>query len=205
MAATMQKQNRQTTAFGRVPFGVLWALGATLGGIFFGLVTGNEDFLGYILLGLIIGVAQTIVLWGRLPFWWPVVSTLGWLGGLFASFAVPTSELATTLAQSVGMWEVFWLNLFNGLVIGAVYGLLSLAVFWRRLSPDFRWLWPVACIIGLGAQGALAAYLAGYLDGLTQSPATIRLILVTMHGFGWAAFGVITGAVLYRVDQRPTE
>lgn len=75
---------------------LLWVIATTIGGIIFGAwIFGDEDYFSSIFMtGLIIGVAQWLILRHYIPYarWWILASFLGWFLRTFVPYYGATIE-----------------------------------------------------------------------------------------------------------------
>lgn len=129
---------------------------------------------------------------------WPLVSAAGWIVGILLSFAVPVSSLAAGLWQQLGLWEVFWLNLFNRPLWITGMAIAQGAILSASLPQRIRALgvWLLASWLGAALHGAVGAWLCrAYCQALPLP------LIGIIDGAGWALYGVVTGFALLAVKQ----
>lgn len=176
----------------------LWVAANLLSGFLVGyLETNGLQFMATLILaGAIIGSFQWGVLWlmsNRFR-WWALASTLGWIIGALLSVDVLSHLerlVVNILWHQFGLWEVFWINVVNGLVW--TLGMAILQSLMLRVRGRFVGIWLLASLLGGVAQGATGAAFcfAFCLDfsavGLGWAASGIS------NGLGWAVYGVMTG------------
>ena len=184
---------------------IQWILANLIGGLIIGAFSGPNSFLMQLVLrGLIIALVQWPVIRSVRPQArrWIWITSVGMiLSNLLTLLPVSPvnqwlSQLATTLTQESGLWEVFWLNLLNE---GQTWFLVGVAqaFFLRRQAP----FWILAGLLGgltLGAASATLCYnYCGSLDGSVG----VALSNALVAGGAWATYGVMTGWALKRKSR----
>lgn len=194
-------------------FGYGWIFACAIAGAIVGALEegGLQFFATLVLTGFLVGVAQALVLlrWdGTLRpnflIRWTSTSGLGWLAGTWLSI-----ELASVLTllinwlNSLGGWEVLWINVIKQPVILLGFGTAQWLMLRRRYFHPHRWI--------------IISVLAGVIKGAVSStvcamvcPAIARQTLPVLagaiaNGSGWAAYGLITGIVLLQLRQPQLE
>lgn len=170
---------------------VLWVVAVTIAGAIVGLLEGSFFQFGATLIftGLILGIGQWLVLRRVGMSWhWMVATASGWVFGTFVTMAIPIGGIANSLAQNVGMWEVFWLNL-----IQMPFWVLLLAIgqWWLLRNYKNAWLWILFTLIGGMVQGGISSIAASW-DVFSGAINTAFI-----YGLGWFAYGIITAIGLY--------
>lgn len=167
-----------------------WCLASATGGAVIGALSAPTDFFWYLIMtGFVVGVAQWLVLRRYLPYagWWILVSAFGWILGTVTSImtreiTAPIIEFFELISEVQG---VFWLNVVNGTVYGAVLGVTQWLVL-RRHTQRAGW-WVFASAIGGAVNGGVGAVCAAAIPfGGAALP----------YGAGWAGAGAVTGIVL---------
>lgn len=167
-----------------------WLLASAIGGAVIGALSAPTDFFWYLIMtGFVVGIAQWLVLRRYLPYarWWILVSGLGWILGIMVGImareiTAPTIELLESVSRPQG---VFWLNVVNGTVYGAVLGVAQWLVLSRHTQRAGWWVF--ASTIGGAVNGGVGAACAVAIPwGGAALP----------YGAGWAGAGAVTGMVL---------
>jgi hypothetical protein len=172
-----------------------WTLATTIAGAIVGALeaSGFEFVATIFFTGLLIGVAQWLVLRQYIPkaFWWIVVSTLGWTLGLVLLSSDVTLDPVIQLLNTLGAWEVFWMNLVKQPIVLAIFGAAQFPIL-RRFVRKAHW-WILVSALGGAIQGASGSIVAYILPpGLLPAPFPTALV----YGSGWLSYGIITGICL---------
>lgn len=180
-------------------FFALWTGATAAGGALAAFMeAGGWQFLATLVFtGFFIGAAQWPILW-RWGFnaGWILLSGVGWIMGVLLAGALPTGQLATSLFEQYGMWEVFWLNTLN-LPLWLLPMLLLQAYALRGRMNLLLWL--LMGLLGAVCYGMLSATLC-----LLLCDALPTLIGTTLASFGaWSVFGALTGAALLNLVAEP--
>jgi hypothetical protein len=185
-----------------------WALATTVGGTLTGVLEGGGlQFLATLILtGLLVGLAQGLVLPARLggavP--WIAASALGWVVGKIAQVALsgPLAALSRALAP-IGLWGVFWLNTLGEPISGAVLGAAQALILWRAIGGAGWWV--AASAVGGMLQGAFGSTVCAAACAPLALVGGDALATGVAYGAGWAAYGVLTGVVLgWLLGRKPT-
>ncbi|PSN12001.1 hypothetical protein C7271_23995 [filamentous cyanobacterium CCP5] len=184
-------------------FLALWVLANLTGGFLAGFLEENglQFMATLVLTGAIIGTAQWIVLRNRGGFrWWPLISAMGWIlstlgTSLFQGLYRPAIEF---LWNQVGLWEVFWINLFS-----QPLWILGMAIAQSLVLGSSRaaGVWLLASLVGAAANGVVSALLCR-----AWCPALPAALVGIVNGLGWATYGIVTGmAAIKLLGHSPTE
>ena len=173
-------------------FWILWIAATTIG-LAIALIVRQW------LVGLIIGLAQWLVLWNRFPKsgWWILATAIGF--GLAWS---PAWNLAMAILSSGwGKWRysIEWPNVLG--VTGAIVGLLQWLVLRRWVYQSGRWI-VTSPLAGIAA-GVLAMIVFDIVFRNVDSP-TLAWFLPVITGLtAGFVYGAITGAVLAQLSKNP--
>ena len=170
---------------------LIWLIANAAGGFLTGALEGGglHFFATILLQGPLLGLAQALALWGVLPrAWrWALITLTMFIPGLMLTG--PLSGIpATRLTETLGLWEVFWLQAMMMMLVMLVVGLGQWAAF--------HWLsgwWMAISTLGgamLGMTSATVCLLA--CDPLMQTGGNWLATGVSM-GAGWLAYGLPTG------------
>ena len=180
-----------------------WVVANFIGGCLVGYLEDNgAQFLATLVLsGAIIGSSQWLVLrWmgQRGTRLWPLVSAVGWVVGIFLSFAVPTGSLAAGLWQQLGLWEVFWLNALNQPLWITGMAIAQGAMLSASLPRPMRTLgiWLLASWLGAALHGAVSAWLCRAYCSALPLP-----LIGVVAGSGWALYAAVTGFALLAISN----
>lgn len=175
----------------RLSLWLSWLLASTAGGAFIGAMAAPTDFFWFLVMtGLVVGVAQWLVLRRYLPGagWWILASALGWFLGTLVLITTQgiTFPITDFLESVIRLGGVIWLNVVDGTLYGAVLGVAQWLVL-RRHSQYAGW-WVLASSIGGAVNGAVGAACAAAIP--------IGISAALPYGAGWAGAGAVTGMVL---------
>lgn len=184
------------------PIWLFWVLLSALGGAITGWLEAGRFQFGatLILAGFIVGGLQWFVLRKRLAWaWlWPVVTGFGLiLGHLAHIYLAVDSAWAMWLWRHVGLWEVFWLNLFMFAIAVTVMSCAQWILL-RQYPGSWAWI-PLGTLAGaaLGATSATTCNLACDVIAVNLGGAFSGAMVTAS---GWAIYGVITGWLLSRFN-----
>jgi hypothetical protein len=173
-----------------------WMLLNALGGAIVGFLEAwRFQFMATLVFtGPVIGVCQWWLLrrFLRPGRWWMFATAIGWWLAVSISISLNQviTPVVTTLYETFGLWEVFWLNTANGTLELAILGAVQwLVLFFTGWNGGF-WI-PASALGGLlmGATGA--ALCAEVCDAL---PSGFGLAIA--EAGAWAAYGLVTGSLL---------
>lgn len=171
----------------RLSLWLSWLLASAAGGAFIGSMAAPTDFFWFLVMtGLVIGVAQWLVLRRYLPGagWWILASAFGWfLGSLVLMTTVEIINPIADFLESVirlGIWGSAVTMILYGTVLGAVQWLVL-----RRHTQRAGW-WVLASVIGGAVGGAVGAACSEIPFGSAA----------LTYGVAWAGSGAVTGMVL---------
>lgn len=199
MASTQNNLNLQTNTLPapNLVFVLMWAFLTGIGGMLTGIAENTVFQFGSTLLltGIFVGGAQALVIRiNRLnihAIQWAINVLVGWLIGTNFTFLIGDTldPLVATLTQTGWMWGVFWLNLVQGVVIGAVIGFMQMWLL-RGTTRFWGW-WILVSMVALAAQGAVGSatcYVGCAAVGIWGA--------ALAYGVGWLAAGLIGGGFL---------
>jgi hypothetical protein len=151
------------------------------------------------LVGLIVGLAQWLVLWNRYPKagWWIVVTALGY--GISWS---PAWNLAITIIdaeRSSWRYAIEWPIVLG--VSAAIGGIFQWSLL-RRWVYRAGW-WILTGLIGGIAGGAVGMIVFDLIFRNIDSPAMVWLLPAFTGVAAGIVFGAITGAVLVWLGNHP--
>lgn len=172
-----------------------WTLATTIAGAIVGALeeSGFQFIATIFFTGLLIGAAQWLVLRQYIPkaFWWIVVSTLGWTFGLVLVVPNETLDPLIQFLNTLGAWEVFWMNLVTQPIVLAIFGAAQFPIL-RRFVRKAHW-WILVSTLGGALQGASGSTVAYILQpGLLPAPFPTAL----SYGSGWLGYSIVTGIFL---------
>ncbi len=186
-----------------LPVWIGWISANLLGGLLVGMLeaAGLQFLATLVLSGPILGALQWLVLRRalRVGAGWVVASTAGWLAGTAVEMAVSPllDPLIQALWQNLGLWEVFWLNFVNQLVILTVFGLVQWIILRRQVVGAGWWI-AASALSGLFLGAITASFCALACQPITATLGSIVSTAAT-YGLGWGAYAVITGYMLVRI------
>ncbi len=179
---------------------------ATSGAIVGALEGGNLQFLAtFALTGPILGVAQWLVLRHYIPrpSAWIMATTLGWIVGQLIDIQLSsgTNALISFLWQTLGLWEVFWLNVIQQTLILAIQGCAQWLILRRSLQPIAIWI--LVSAFGGTLQGAVSAAVCAIACQPVMAAMGGAIATAITYSSGWLAYGIITGTFLaLRLPER---
>ncbi len=176
-----------------------WLVANLLGGAVGGVVEARFEFLGtLVLMGSAVGLAQWLLLRGRLPRagYWAWVMALGWplANLLWIAIGDRFAPLIQALTDHGWLWEVFWLNALRmPVILGSISILqaLVLATRWRALP---RWL--LANLVGGAVMGAISATTCLVACAATTQIAGTLATGALLGALSWSGYALITGPML---------
>ncbi|MGB3292799.1 MAG: hypothetical protein WBB01_07435 [Phormidesmis sp.] len=180
----------------------LWVAANFLGGFLVGFLENNGlQFAATIFLtGAIVGSLQWVVLRqvnSRMR-WWPVATAIGWIMGVVLFASAPGQSLSSpviAVLSAFGLWDWFWNSLVTTMVWIVGMAIAQALLLSRR--RHFSGVWLLASLLGGAIQGVVSTGLcAAFCRDLSP---TFAGAIVT--GFGWAAYGIVTGAALWSLPQ----
>lgn len=176
-----------------------------------GALSAPTEFFWHIFMtGFAVGVAQWLVLRHYLSYagWWILASGFGWFLGIMVSIMTRgiTAPIIELLESVIRLRGVFWLNVVDDTVNGAVLGVAQWLVL-RRHTQHAGW-WVLASIIGravdTAVRSAVSAVVASAIDGAVYGAVRSAVGAVVASavrsalssGAGWAGNGAVTGIML---------
>jgi hypothetical protein len=172
-----------------------WTLATTIAGAIVGVLeaSGFELTATIFFTGLLIGSAQWLVLRQYIPraFCWIVVSTLGWTLGLVLVSPNVTLDPLIQFLNTLGAWEVFWMNLVKQPIVLAIFGAAQFPILRRFVRKAYWWILVTA--LGGAVQGATSSTVA-YILHPELLPAPFPT--ASIYGSGWLGYGIVTGICL---------
>lgn len=181
---------------------LVWIAANFLGGAIIGHLENNGlQFMATLALsGAVTGTLQ----WGVFKWagsrglrWrlWPLVSSLGWIAGVMLSLGLSPviNLLINDLLRQHGLWEAFWLNLFNRPLWITVMAIAqgSILSFSTQTRARTVGLWLAASWLGAALQGAIGAVLCRAYCQTIPTP-----LIGVVDGSGWGLYGIVTGLAL---------
>jgi hypothetical protein len=188
------------------PIALAWVFLTIIGGGISGwLVQISGGFLGDVLTGFVIGIAQWIGLARFIQYsWlWAIATGLGWVlgwGNLLIN--IPIGNFAETLSSIFSLPESIFLLPFRNAIQLALAGLAQ----WLILSRQFQktWIWLPTSILGGGALGLVgASFCAAYCDSLMTS-AGREVLGIALGGISWLSYALVMLPALIAIARRPS-
>ena len=173
-----------------------WVLASAAAGAYFGATTEDTALFGHLVMpGLIVGVAQWLVLRRYLPYagWWILASALGWILGsivMLTIYGIIDQILGIRLPSRI----------LSPVVISTLYGAALGAAQWLVLRGHTQragW-WVLISVVGGAVGWAVGVACPGIPFGsaaLSFAPRWAVNGAVT-NGVAWAVNGAVTGIAL---------
>ncbi|MEM7798364.1 MAG: hypothetical protein AAF633_04160 [Chloroflexota bacterium] len=190
------------------PF-ALWLISNCIGGAIAGLAEARFSFLGtFVLVGFIIGIAQTIPLLfiERGAWMWAVITAIAWpIAGYLelGPLSLLSESLVTFLTNSGLLWELIWINSVRLFFVLGLVGAAQTLYLSRLFGSNGRnqaGLWILLSALGGAAIGATGTTVCRFACDAVNGWILTGLMLGISQ---WLVYGLITGIIFLRANDPP--